>query len=300
MASCRRSSLLPLILGLSPLLLLPDRAARRVISSPLTRSATFRPLSGRREVTGSVLLGGKAAQPSPISSSTVRAARRRIGREGDTREARRDTLVPAGQGFGGDEREPADGGSNASGDPPVSPRDLRKEKELLQREERSRERGDWRMKVRDKDLKFFPGDKPFCLIVDGNNVMGAGAMSKAELMKALGRFVETDIQMASADVVLVFDSRGPRSIERRGRMEILFCGKGTLADDVVIDCVEDEITMNGKSLPVIVATSDLELSFRALSKGAHLMKSETLHAFLTDHGGRGISKGDEFPIGHID
>jgi len=163
-----------------------------------------------------------------------------------------------------------------------SKRELRKENEFLRQQERARQRESWRERVKGRHLETFPEGRPFVAIIDGNNVMGATAdsVTKSDLLRRVENFVNMDLHMEQADVILVFDSRGPRSIDRRGRMEILFCGKGTLADDVIVKCVEDELSL-GRVLPVVVVTSDLELSVRALKLGSSLMKSDTFYQMIT-------------------
>mmetsp|Transcript_13632 Transcript_13632/g.22291 ORF Transcript_13632/g.22291 Transcript_13632/m.22291 type:complete len:286 (-) Transcript_13632:69-926(-) len=184
----------------------------------------------------------------------------------------------------------------------LSKRERRRERNREWRAERQREREVWRTRIEGKYLATFPRDRELCIIVDGNNVMGISpekGLSKNELLKKMTRFVNGDLLMSRADVILVFDSRGPKSIERNGRMEVLFCGKGVLADDVIVDCVEDELELHCSHL-VVVVTSDVELGFRSVQKGAHyIMKSDSFYKLMDAPENTCPPSSPNLPGGHV-
>ncbi|GAB5358215.1 hypothetical protein AAMO2058_000438800 [Amorphochlora amoebiformis] len=177
--------------------------------------------------------------------------------------------------------------------PQLKPRELKKAREAALRVERTKQRDEWREQTRGKYLTELPLGKSFRLVVDGNNVMGVSkGITKADLMRKFAKAVESDLRFSSVESILIFDSRGRPSLENKGKLEVFFCGKGTQADDVIIEVLmeqpvrlEDgrreasasESMVSGTS---IVVTSDLELGARCVSKGAFLMRRDDFYRHI--------------------
>mmetsp|Transcript_11288 Transcript_11288/g.21661 ORF Transcript_11288/g.21661 Transcript_11288/m.21661 type:complete len:123 (-) Transcript_11288:361-729(-) len=113
--------------------------------------------------------------------------------------------------------------------------------------------------------------------------MGGGkhGITRGMLLKLLRRYAEDDTGChlkKPDDIILVFDSRGPRSIEHHQRVQAWYCGKGLIADEVIGDLV-DEMDV-GDLESTVVVTSDLELSARVCRRGVRVLKSDSFYQII--------------------
>lgn len=107
-------------------------------------------------------------------------------------------------------------------------------------------------------------------IVDGNNVMGAGAdgwwNDRAGAAARLAQLVAEWCRIHDESVVLVFDGRAVEAVRQKagGNLEIEFAPRPgrDAADDRIVELVEDRWADPGGMPELVVVTSDKGLSAR--------------------------------------
>ncbi|MGH2447047.1 MAG: NYN domain-containing protein [Chloroflexota bacterium] len=121
------------------------------------------------------------------------------------------------------------------------------------------------------------------VLVDGYNVIRADprlhsleAQSLDTARRALVQTLASSPRLSRYQVVVVFDGRfGTRShtgISRMGRVEILYSGRGRLADDVIVAQAREL----GPLEAVVVVTNDIDVREQCRAAGCRVTASENL------------------------